>query len=726
MEQKNSALPASSRAHIERLQNEYNTFLDFMAEGEEVTFQTFDDKKKDRPLARIIHGDIDNCLDTLNSLNKQGAGIYWMVNRGDGRGRKKENVLCVRAVFIDLDGTSPEPAFNAPLQAHAIIESSPGKYHFYWLVDDLEINEFTPLQEALAEKFNSDPSVKDVPRVMRIPGFYHNKAEPFLTRIVEMNPGKPYTKNQILKAFELSKKPQSESLVCDGELTEGARNVSLTSMAGSMRQKGFTGHAISAALMVENRKICNPPLPVGEVNQIARSIARYKPEGNPENLTDLGNAKRLVNQFGENIRYCHEIKKWLVWKSPRWIIDDNGMIDRLAKQVARSIYQETKNGSTPENREAIAKHAARTENVTRLEAMIKLGKTEPGIPVSLSELDSDHYLLAVNNGVINLKKSQMIEADRTQYINKRAHVDYIQAAECPTWLSCLDRVFAGDTELIAYVQRAFGYSLTGDTREQVLFFLHGTGANGKSTLVNAIKEILGDHAQGCAADTLMVKQAGTATNDIAKLRGSRVVISPETEEGRRMAETTVKQLTGGDTISARFLFGEYFEFIPTFKIWIIGNHKPVIRGNDYGIWRRIMLIPFNQIIPEDERDHRLPEKLRGEHSGIFNWMLAGCLTWQREGLRPPAIVTAATKEYQTEMDIIESWMNDRCERASEARSGATALYTNYKIWSQENSEYVITSTKFGLKLTEKGLRKEKSRSGAIYLGIRLKEETWQV
>lgn len=507
-----------------------------------------------------------------------------------------------------------------------------------------------------------------------------------------------------------------------GKVTEGGRNNHLTSLAGSMRRRGMNEPAILAALLAENLEF-DIPLAKAEVIKIAHSISKYPPDGKQTsnfNLTDLGNAKRLVNEFGERIRYCHETKKWLVWNDQRWIIDNNGMIDRMAKQTASAIYKEIQDEDTPERRSAIARHAANSENVNRLAAMIKLARTESGIPISLSNLDSDNYLLAVNNGVINLKTGQLITPQQDQYITKQAHVDFQLNAECRVWQEFLNKTFNGDTELISYIQRALGYSLTGDNKEQVLFFPYGNGANGKSTFINAANEIMGDYAQGCSSDTFTAKQAGAATNDIAKLRGSRLVIAPETEEGRRMAETTIKQLTGGDTISARFLYGEFFEFIPTFKIWIVGNHKPVIRGSDYGIWRRIMLIPFNQTIPEGERDSRLSEKLRNEYPGILNWMIEGCLQWQREGLKPPFAVTDATKEYQTEMDVIGNWMNDQCDLGNmNFIESAYNLYNSFKAWAENNNEYVLTQTTFGIKLKEKGLTKTRN-VGVIYTGIRLK------
>lgn len=437
----------------------------------------------------------------------------------------------------------------------------------------------------------------------------------------------------------------------------------------------------------------------------------------PERLTDVGNAARLVRRHGENLRFIPPFKKWLTWQDARWNFDEDGAITRAAKDTALSIYAEAAHCKDSKMAELIATHAARSQAAGRISSMIELTKCE--VPAHPGELDRDPWLLGVTNGTINLRTGALREPRREDYITKRAPVQYDPAATAPAFEAFLHRIMDGNVGLIEFIQRAVGYSLTGDTGEQCLFFAHGAGANGKSTLLNVVSEILGDYATQCPAETLMAKQGGGGIpNDIARLRGARFVATSETEEGRRFAESTIKQLTGQDIIVARFLFGEFFEFRPAFKIWLAANHKPVIRGDDLAIWRRIRLIPFDVVIPTAERDQALPAKLRQEHAGILAWAVRGCLEWQRIGLSPPAEVTNATAEYRADMDLVGAWIEACCVISETAKASASALYSNYRRWTENNGAHPISVTKFGLRLVTKGFEKEKN--GTIsYLGIGL-------
>jgi putative DNA primase/helicase len=277
----------------------------------------------------------------------------------------------------------------------------------------------------------------------------------------------------------------------------------------------------------------------------------------------------------------------------------------------------------------------------------------------------------------------------------------------------------GNTELIGFIQRAIGYSLTGNVSEQCLFFLHGEGANGKSTFLNVIKEMCGDYAIQCPADTLMMKREQGISNDVARLRGSRFVATSETEEGQPLAEAKVKQLTGGDPIVARFLYGELFEFTPNFKIWLAANHKPIIRGGDHAIWRRIKLIPFNVTFFAREMDHTLPERLRSEYPGIFAWAVAGCREWHQHGLKPPKEITEATRQYKEEMDLLEQWIDSCCVQASDATGKSSELHRSYSQFVQDAGGQPENTTNFGRKLAQRGF--EKTKKGTIvYSGIGLR------
>lgn len=272
--------------------------------------------------------------------------------------------------------------------------------------------------------------------------------------------------------------------------------------------------------------------------------------------------------------------------------------------------------------------------------------------------------------------------------------------------------------MIRYVQKCVGYSLTGSTQEQCAFFLYGTGRNGKTTFLEVFRSILGDYAVNIQPETLMVKAGGgsSANSDIARLKAARVVTSEETNEGMRLNEGLLKQLTGGDVVTARKLYSEEFEFEPQFKLWMATNHKPRIRGTDIGIWRRIHLIPFTVQIPDCQVDKTLKYQLRKEIDQIFKWAVDGCLLWQREGISLPVAVQAATQEYRKEMDTIKAFLDDRCEIAPELEMKSSALYAIYAHWCAETNEYQLPSSKFGAEIARR-FDKIRHKDGIYYQGI---------
>lgn len=440
------------------------------------------------------------------------------------------------------------------------------------------------------------------------------------------------------------------------------------------------------------------------------------------NRTDLGNAKRLVSQYGDKIRFCFAWKKWLVWDGKTWSIDNNGQILRLAKETVLNIYREAYESADSEQSEKLGKWGAKSQAKKQIMAMVSLAESEEGIPISPQELDTNLSFLNCLNGTIDLKKGELKQHDPKNFITKTIPVEYDPAAQCPQWLDFLEKILNWNYDMINFLQRAIGYSLTGDVSEQCLFLLHGTGANGKSTLLNIIGALLGDYAQTAIFDTFLTKkEERSVNNDIARMQGKRFVSAIEAEGERRLSEVLVKQLTGGDTVTARFLFAEFFEFSPQFKIWLACNHKPIIRGTDHAIWRRIRLIPFTVTIPEAERDKHLIETLRAELPGLLAWAVQGCLTWQKNGLQTPEEVKSATNDYQGDMDTIGAFLGECCILTPEVRSKASDLYEVYKKWCEAGGEYALNQRSFGLRLTEKGLERVKS-SGNHWKGIGIKLE----
>jgi putative DNA primase/helicase len=438
------------------------------------------------------------------------------------------------------------------------------------------------------------------------------------------------------------------------------------------------------------------------------------------NLTDLGNAARLVHRHGRNLRYCWLWRKWLVWDGKRWVKDDTGEVYRLAKDTVASIYQEAASAPDDDTRKALAKHAMRSEAGARIKEMVDLARSD--VPVTPDELDASPDLLNVLNGTIDLRTGELREHRREDLITKIAPTKYRPDAAAPTWEAFLERVLPGE-DVRAFVQRAVGYSATGDTSEQVMFINHGGGANGKTTCQEAIAAALGDYAMRAPTEMLLTKRSGGIPNDVARLKGARFVSASETEEGRRLAESLVKDLTGQDSITARFMWAEFFDFSPTHKLWLSTNHKPEIRGTDNAIWRRIRLIPWSVTIPPAEQDKKLPTALRGELAGILAWIVRGCLQWRREGLQAPNEVRKATGEYRAEMDVLAGFLAECCELDTDHWEYAKDLYECYKRWCDENGERPEPQRKFGGRLGERGFQRDRggSRGAGIWRGVRLTE-----
>jgi putative DNA primase/helicase len=443
------------------------------------------------------------------------------------------------------------------------------------------------------------------------------------------------------------------------------------------------------------------------------------------NMTDLGNAERIVDGHGTDLRFVPNVG-WHVWDERRWRIDGDGEVHRRAKQTVRRIALDALDEPHTKKAEAQLKFAMKSEARPRLEAMVALAETDADVVASIDDLDADPYALNVQNGTVDLLTGELRDHDQADHITKLAPVFYDPAAKCPTWDGFLETSFDGEHELIRFLQRGIGYSLTGSTTAQVMFILHGRGANGKSTFLETVRSMLGDYAQQAPADLLMQARAnrGGATPDLARLPGARFVSAVETGEGRKLDEPLVKQITGGDRIAARRLYRDVFEFTPTHKLWLATNHLPEVRGTDEAIWRRIRLVPFTVTIPEAKRDKGLAAKLRLELPGILAWAIRGCTDYLADGLEEPDAVKAATQSYRDDMDELGAFLEERVQieetlDAARLTVKASVLFTMYEYWCRGSGISPMSSTAFGRQLSERGLRREKRRDGWHYLGVRL-------
>lgn len=438
---------------------------------------------------------------------------------------------------------------------------------------------------------------------------------------------------------------------------------------------------------------------------------------------DTGNAARFVDAFGDIVRYSYVRKKWYYYNGKTWVLDQEGKVKTLVDEILKKMKKEPVYVSDDMDEEqaqkALQKHIKYSRGSNGKTNMLK--ESQHLVPIQPEEFDKDKHLLNVQNGYIDLKTGKLYDHDRSKYFSKIATVEYTDTIDCPQWQDFLNDIFDGNTDLINYMQRAVGYTLSGSTEEQVMFILYGNGRNGKSVFLDIITEMLGNYTTNIQPQTLMVKpMSGSANSDIARLQGARLVTTTEPNDGMRFDEGLVKQVTGGDKVTARFLYGDEFEYNPEFKLWMATNHKPIIRGTDDGIWRRMVIIPFTVQIPEHKVDKNLKYKLRREMTAILNWAVEGYQEWQRIGLNEPPIIKQQRQEYRTEMDVVELFIEECCVRKDGEREKASDLYNVYNSWAKENNQYLMSNTKFGKEMAQKFQR---IKSGTnYYVGIQLKRE----
>jgi putative DNA primase/helicase len=441
--------------------------------------------------------------------------------------------------------------------------------------------------------------------------------------------------------------------------------------------------------------------------------------------TDQGNGRRFAREHVGRVRYAWGERRYLWWDGRRFSRHDaEGHALELAKGTARGIYAEADRETDPDRRKRLATWAARSESEARLRAMLALAASEPGMAVAPHELDADGDLLNVENGLVDTRLGTLGPHDPAKLCTKLAPVVYDPAARCPRFMTVLDTIFAGRTPLIEFMQRALGYALTADVSEQCLFVLYGKGANGKSTLLRVVGDLLGDYARTTPTETLLVQRGEGPRNDVMRLRGARFVSANEAEGRRHLSESLVKALTGSDVIAARALYQEFDQFVPTFKVFLSVNHHPRITGTDRAIWRRIRLIPFDVTIPEAEQDKHLGDALRAEWPGIFAWLVRGTLAWRRDGLRAPKDITEATADYRRGQDTLGPFLDEACVCTDGASVAIGDLYSRYVAWAETNREPTLSKREFGVRMLERdGVTRDRTGTARLWRGVRLRLDT---
>lgn len=442
--------------------------------------------------------------------------------------------------------------------------------------------------------------------------------------------------------------------------------------------------------------------------------------------TDAGNAEFFADLFKDHLRYDHRRKSWLTWSGQHWQYDQDGAVHRLAIEAARARYHLAAEISDLRDRQHEAQFSIATENSNRAAAMLRVASCLPPLAETGEHWDEDPWIIGVKNGVVDLKTGTLRPGKPADNVTLASTVPYLKESPCPRWQKFLNEIFVEDRDLIQFVQRVVGYSLTGQTTEQCLFMLHGSGANGKSLFLALLRALLGAYAYNAPFSTFELTKRSDITNDLASLAGKRLVTASETNEGARLNEARAKAITGCDPLTARFLYGENFTFRPVAKFFLAMNHLPVVTDDSYGFWRRVRLVPFTRQFTSDA-DPRLEEKLTQELPGILAWAIEGCLAWQKQGLAPPAAVLSATAAYKEKSDVLGEFLAD-CLVIEESRSiGAAEAYSAYQAWARAQGmgdREILTATAFGTRMGERFTRKP-TKKGKRYLGLGLPGEPVQ-
>lgn len=701
-----------------------------------VTFQTFDEKGQNKLLARILHGPLALHASTLSRLNEDGAGVFVTVNETDLKGRTADNVVALRALFVDKDDGR-----LTPNEASLITHSARGD-HAYWLLKPEEkLGEFSRAQEHLASFYHTDRAVKDLSRVMRLPGFLHNKGEPVLVTfdwgikglrtIDEVLALHPLPSTGLNLGLSSAKGPKLPS----NRIPVGGRNNHLMSLAGSMRRNGMSETAILAGLLAANTEFAEP-LGEAEVQAVVNSAGRYPPDpqavavgvataGFPMN--DSGNAERLVHYHKDKLRYLVKRNKWIAWDGMRWSMEGGDLRALLlAKETVRSMATEPALISSAESDAAIFKFIAKSSSASARAAMVKLAAAEPGMTISTDELDANPWTINMPGGLVDLRTGEVRPAVPSDFVTKIAAAArrgaHAQGRACgswrelaPTWARFLEDVTCGDAEFEGYLQRAVGYTLTGSTQEHCLFFLHGVGnsgngANGKSTFLDTIMLAMGEYARVGSSDLLLAKRDGVHPTDRASIAGARMVVCPEVDEGRTWDESLVKQLTGDARISARGMREDFWDYTPTYKFWVTGNHKPVVRGTDHGIWRRIRLLPFLAVFRPG--DKTMLSRLGAELDGVMAWAIEGAREWSSTGLGEPARVRGATEAYRESQDVVGQFLAEYTVRDEAGRVKRSDMRRAYEHWCEANGCKPVGAKRLIADLEARGI----GRTGGVRQG----------
>lgn len=686
---------------------------------------------------------------------------------------RADSVVQTQVVLVDLDNGDIAAKrdhlvqhLGAPtleVASGGVTAEGQGKRHLYWRLTEpaegADIARVCRARHMIASKVGGDPAFRSAHQPIRVAGSVHAKnGVQRLVEIVASNE-RDYDLGELIEAIVAM--PPLEGAAFDeldfNSATEG-RGAVTELFARKIREGGVDGETRFGALsrvigywirrcreghvttvqaweemVAYNAARIDPPWPEDRLRQEAERLWKRDAERSgdvdddagdgdnggggggdkgdgpiPVQFTEDALADNFATRHGEVWRYVASWGQWLTWSGALWRREDTLQAFDLARRICREAAR----------RSASAKIRTKLSTAATVSAVERLARSDRRHASTTDIWDRDPWLLNTPGGIIDLRTGAGLAHDPLRFMTKIACASAV--GDCPVWLQFLDTVTGGDVELQAYLQRMAGYCLTGVTTEHALFFLYGTGANGKSVFANTLTAVLGDYATVAPMDMFMATTGDRHPTDMAGLRGARIVTSIETEQGSRWAESKLKALTGGDKITARFMRQDFFEFMPQFKLLVVGNHKPSIRNVDEAMKRRLHMVPFTVTIPAAKRDKRLPDRLLAERDGILAWALQGCLEWQKTGLRPPPAVMAATDDYFEAEDALGRWIEERCETGNKAFwAGSTELFNSWKVWAEANGEYPGSMKRFSEALSTRGFTRENTRKARGFIGIKL-------
>ena len=689
---------------------------------------------------------------------------------------RAEHILQMQVVLVDLDHgdiAAKRDHLARHLGAPTLEVASGGlspegqrKRHLYWRLTEPaagdDIARVCRARHMIATKAGGDPAFRSAHQPIRVAGSIHAKSG--VARLVEVLHHEPreYDLGDLIEAVIAMPPLEGEAAsdldfndassakgsvpelfgrkVREGGADGTTRFDALSRIIGYWIRRCREGHVTPGEawneIVAYNAARIEPPWPDARLRQEAerlwkRDAARNgdmdavgdddrQPKGNgsgggdqdgpvPVRYSEDALAAKFATRHGDSWRFVAGWGQWFKWTGVAWTRENTLQAFDLSRQICRQTATSA----------ASAKIRTKLSSASTVSAVERLARSDRHLACTTDIWDRDPWLINTPDGVVDLRSGATTAHDPLRFMTKTAGAS--AAGECPIWLEFLYTVTGGDTELQSYLQRMAGYCLSGVTTEHALFFLYGTGANGKSVFANTLTEIMGDYATVAAMDMFMATHGDRHPTDMAGLRGARIVTSIETEQGSRWAESKLKALTGGDKITARFMRQDFFEFIPQFKLLIVGNHKPSIRNVDEAMRRRLHMVPFTITIPPAKRDQRLQERLLTEKDGVLAWALEGCLAWQKEGLRPPAAVMAATEDYFEAEDALGRWLGEACEKASAAWSGSSALFASWKSWAEANGEYPGSMKRFSENLGNRGFEKHDTNKARGYRGLAIKD-----